>query len=102
KRIINAKTPARRPAFLKAALVVEPLAAVRVAKVLAAVFLALAAIVETAVVEAVVKMLAALAADVMAVDPATPGPVTGNPDHLVVACPVARPVMVVRPVADTN
>jgi len=54
----------------------------------------------TGVVVAIVKIVVTvLAADVMAVDPAAVVPVTGDPDHLVVARPVARPMMVIRPVA---
>jgi hypothetical protein len=52
------------------------------------------------VVVAIVKVVVTvLAADVMTVDPAAVVSVTGDPDHLVVACPVARPMMVIRPVA---
>ena len=59
-----------------------------------------AAVVETAIVDAIVKMVTAMAADVMAMGPAVAGPVTGDPDHLVVACPVASAVTIVRAVAN--
>src|SRR6476659_6954717 len=63
-------------------------------------FFAVAAVVVTAIVDASVKMVTALAADVMAVGPAAAVPVTGDPDHLVVACPIASAVIIVRPVAN--
>lgn len=41
-------------------------------------------------------------AEVMAVNPMTPFPVAGDPNHFKVACPIAGAVPVVRPIAYLN
>ena len=63
-------------------------------------FATLVLAVVAAIVDAGVKVMAALAADVMAVGPDAMVSVARDPDHLVVASPVARAMTIVRAVAE--
>ena len=95
----KAKTPARRPAFAKAANR-SRLAAESVANVFVNFLVTFVAIFETVLEAAVLEMTAVRTAHVMTMDPPAPGTVAGDPNHLVVARPIARAMTVIRPVAN--
>jgi hypothetical protein len=59
-------------------------------------------IVMTFVAVAIVVVMAVFAATIVAVDPMIVRHMTGNPDHLVVAIPIAVAMAMIGPVAHLN
>ncbi len=47
-------------------------------------------------------MMVMFSADILAMDPVPVLPMAGNPDHLIVALPIVRAMVVIGPVADLD